>query len=172
MSIAEGLLLELEQECATARKFLERYPKGRDGWKPHDKSYTLQQLASHVAEVLSWTAPTLLQQEIDINPPGGEPFTPFLARDREAMLEAFDANVKASLEALPQVPDSAWGETWALKSGGETLMAMPRMAVYRGFIVSHLVHHRAQLGVYYRMLDIPVPGSYGPTADEPQGFAG
>jgi len=166
MAIRDALLPEYDHEMATTRSALERVPEGKSDWKPHEKSMTLSRLAGHLAEIPGWCAVTLEQDSIDTNPPGGSPMKPVMMTSRRELLELFDNNVAAGREALSKVSDEALMKPWALLSGGKKMMEMPRIAVLRGFILSHNVHHRAQLGVYLRLNDVPVPAMYGPSADE------
>lgn len=165
MSVSEMLLPEFDREMANARKALERVPEGRFGFKPHDKSMTLGRLASHIAEIPMWGEKTLTEELVDVAPDGQAPQALNLSSVQE-ILEAFDANVAAARKALAEAPDQAFGETWTLKRAGDTIFAMPRLAVLRGMVLNHLIHHRGQLTVYLRLNDVPVPALYGPSADE------
>jgi uncharacterized damage-inducible protein DinB len=160
------LLPEFDNEMALTRKTLERVPEDKFAWKPHEKSMTLGKLASHVAEVPSWLPYTLEMDSFDVAPPGQPPFQPADLPTRQAILEYFDKNVAAARAALAKVSDEALGRNWSLLRGGAPIFTMPRGAVLRGMILNHNVHHRAQLGVYLRMNDVPVPAIYGPSADE------
>ena len=166
MTIGQTMLPEYDHEMATTRKCLERFPEGKNDWTPHEKSMPLSRLASHTAEVPSWIAPTLAQDSLDLNPPEGDPYKPPHYETKEALLEAFDRDVAAGREALAAATDEQMMGMWSMLSGGEQIMSMPRIAVVRSFVMNHLIHHRAQLGVYYRLLGIPVPAIYGPSADE------
>lgn len=153
---------EFEHEAALTRKTLERVPLEQGDWKPHEKSFTLRQLASHLATIPSWTAVTLQQDELDMDPDDQAP----QFDTREAMLDAFDRSVEEARQVLADTSGEQLMGTWTLKSGGATVLSMPRVAVLRGFVLNHAVHHRAQLGVYLRLLGVPVPSIYGPSADE------
>ena len=166
MAIKEMLLPEFDQEMATTRKLLERVPENKPEWRPHAKSMTLARLAGHVSELPVWATMTLTQDSLDLNPPGGPSFAPAVMKSRQELLTSFDGNVKAAREALSGAQDQDFIKPWSLLKGGQTLFTMPKMAVLRSFVLSHTIHHRAQLGVYLRMNDIPLPPSYGPTADE------
>lgn len=168
MTIAQALLPEFDQEMTATRKLLERVPEDRFDWSPHEKSMTLGRLASHLAELPMWTAVTLEQDEFDMNPPEGEQQweSPQPASVRE-ILELFDRNAAEAREKIASAGDATFFAHWSLKSGGETLFAMPKMGVIRNFVLNHGIHHRGQLSVYLRLLDVPVPQTYGPTADEP-----
>jgi uncharacterized damage-inducible protein DinB len=164
--LAALLLPELDAEFASTRKLLERVPQGRNDWRPHAKSMTLSRLAAHVAEVPGWIPPTLTQDSLDIAPPGAPPYQSPELTTTAALLEAFDRNASAGRAALAAAPDNAFEQPWTFLYGGRAFWTKPRLDVYRSFCLNHLVHHRAQLGVYLRLLDIPIPGMYGPSADE------
>jgi uncharacterized damage-inducible protein DinB len=165
MAIKDALLPEFTQEMAVTRTVLERVPTDRADWKPHAKSMSLGELAMHLAEVPSWLGVTFGGSEFDTNPPGGTPYRSKAFTSTSALVAAFDANVVAGREALSHATDEQFMQPWALKSGGHVLMSMPRAAVVRGFVLNHLIHHRGQLSVYLRLLDVPLPSIYGPTAD-------
>jgi uncharacterized damage-inducible protein DinB len=166
MSLAAALLPEFDYEMANTRKALERVPFDRFDWKPHPKSPTLGWLAGHVANIPSWTEITLTQDALDINPPGQKPPSANPPKSREELLATFDKNREKAREALSKVSDAEFGKPWSLLSDGKVIFTQPRPAVLRGFVMNHLIHHRAQLGVYLRMNDVPVPALYGPSADE------
>jgi uncharacterized damage-inducible protein DinB len=166
VSYADALLPEFDQEMASTRKVLERVPEDKLNWKAHPKSNTIGWNANHIAEIPGWVEGTLTQLEWDFAPVGGEPYrTPNLAT-RKDLLEFFDKNVAAARKAIQTVKDDELGKTWSLLEGGKLIIAMPRAAVIRSFIINHLIHHRAISCVYYRINDIPVPGMYGPSGDE------
>lgn len=162
MAMVDALLPEFDHEMTTTRKLLERVPEDRIDWKPHPKSYSLGQLAQHVATIPMWGAVTLSQTELDLG--GGPP--PAQMRTRAELLAAFDQNAAATRSALLGRTDAELLVPWTLKNSGQTVFSMPRAAVWRGFVLSHLIHHRGQLSVYLRMQDVPVPSIYGPSADE------
>ena len=166
MSISKTILPEFDHEMANTRKTLERVPGDKFAWKPHEKSMTLGGLATHLANIPSWTAQTFDRDELDIAPPGQPPYRLEEAKSRDALLEAFDKNVSSARAALEAATDENWKGKWSLLMTGKTIFTLPRTAVMRGFVMNHLIHHRAQLGVYLRLLDVPVPSIYGPSADE------
>ena len=166
MALAQTLLPEFDYEMAGCRKTLERIPDGQFGYKPHPKSFTLGQLANHLATMPGWLVSTLKTTELDFASPETKAQMPAPVESREALLALFDRGVKEARAELAQAEDSAFGETWTGKNNGAVVLAMPRIAVYRGFIMNHAIHHRAQLGVYLRLLNLPVPSLYGPSADE------
>jgi uncharacterized damage-inducible protein DinB len=166
MSYSESILPEFEHEMANTRKTLERLPDDKFSWKPHEKSMTLGALATHLSHIPSWTKETFARTELDVAPPGEPPMRMEEKKSRDEVLSAFDENVKAARSALQTATDEAWRGKWSLLMGGKTIFTLPRTGVMRGFVMNHLIHHRAQLGVYLRLLDVPVPSIYGPSADE------
>jgi uncharacterized damage-inducible protein DinB len=166
MPLSHTLLPEFDQEMAHARKTLERVPEDKMSWKPHERSMTMGRLATHVAEVPGWGTITIHQDSFDLAPPGAPPYKAQILESRQAILELFDRNVAASREALSKTTDEQFMRRWTLLMGGNTVFTMSRIAVFRSMIMNHLIHHRAQLGVYLRMNDVPVPAIYGPSADE------
>ncbi|HEV8611974.1 MAG TPA: DinB family protein [Gemmatimonadales bacterium] len=168
MSISQLLLPEFDQEMATTRKILERVPEGKSDWQPHQKSMTLGRLAGHVAELAGWGANTLQQTELDFAPPGGTRYQPAIHITSAETLKLFDEGAKATRAALTKISDADLQVPWSLKRGGQTLLTMPRGAIFRTLVMNHIIHHRAQLGVFLRLNDVAIPGSYGPSADEPR----
>ena len=162
MPLVDMLLPEFDHEMATTRKLLERVPDDRLSWTPHAKSFTLGQLAQHVATIPMWGTMTLTLNELDLaggfeNPP---------AESRAALVKLFDNNAAKARMELTGKTDAELMAPWALKRGADTIFSMPKASVWRSFVMNHLVHHRAQLSVYLRMQDVPLPAMYGPTADE------
>jgi uncharacterized damage-inducible protein DinB len=166
MNISQSLLPEFDVEIASTRKTLERVPEGKADYKPHEKSMPMGRLAGHLSEIPAWVTMTLSQDELDMNPPGGTRYAPTVMSSRGELLAKFDDEVKKARETLASTSDEAMMRTWTLKNNGQKVMAMPRVAVMRSFVMNHMVHHRAQLGVYLRMNNVPVPSIYGPSADE------
>jgi uncharacterized damage-inducible protein DinB len=166
MSLTASMLPEFDHEAANTRRVLERVPGDRMSWRPHPKSWTMGQLASHVANLPTWTAMSIQQDSLDINPPGSPPPRTVQAASTAALLETFDANVTAARAALSGASDATLLSPWTLMSGGTPVFTMPKVSVVRSFVMNHLIHHRAQLCVYLRLNDIPVPGLYGPSADD------
>ena len=156
-------LPEFDHEFGETRKALDRVPEEKFDWKPHDKSFSLHDLAAHVAEVPRWTAVTLEQDGFDLD----APYERTVPETKAEILAHFDEGVAEARKVLAGTSGDTLMETWTMTKGGEVALAMPKAAVLRSFILNHNVHHRAQLGVYLRMLDVPVPGHYGPSADEP-----
>jgi uncharacterized damage-inducible protein DinB len=166
MSLGASMLPEFDHEMTATRRVLERVPADRFGWKPHAKSWTMGELAAHLANIPSWTSVTVERDSFDMSPAGEPPpRTPPVTSPLEAR-SRFDANVSAAREVIAAASDVALLSPWTLLAGGKAVFSLPRIAVLRRFVFSHVVHHRAQLGLYLRLNDIPVPNIYGPSADE------
>jgi len=166
MPISEALLPEFDHEMANTRKTLERVPDDKFGWKPHEKSGTMGWLAGHLAMIPHWTTVTIGQDSLDLAPPGAPPPQIPKLNSRKEVLETFDKNVAGARADIARASDAHLLKPWTLLKGGKTVITMPRIAVLRGFVMNHSIHHRAQLGVYLRLNNIPVPAIYGPSADE------
>src|ERR1044071_647017 len=166
MSICESLAAELRQEARTTRRILERVPEGSFDWKPHDKSRSVGRLAGHVAELPSLVVPALTQPELNFATGQYQPFNPTSTAE---LLEKFDRTVETAVEHLSKQSDESMGESWSLRSGDQTFFTATRAAAVRVLALNHVVHHRGQLSVYLRLLDVPVPSIYGPSADEAPG---
>jgi uncharacterized damage-inducible protein DinB len=162
MPLVDHLLPEFDHEMATTRKLLQRVPEDRLSWKPHVKSYSLGQLAQHVANIPYWGQLTLEHSELDlaVNPPMAE------LGSRAAILQLFEDRVAGTRKALLGKTDGELMAPWALKQGDHTVFTMPKATVWRSFVMNHIVHHRGQLSVYLRQQDVPLPSMYGPSADE------
>jgi uncharacterized damage-inducible protein DinB len=165
MPIAESILPEFDHETATTRTLLERVPGDKAEWKPHVRSMSLGQLAMHIANLPQWAAIALERTQFDTNPPGESRAASPAYDSAEALLETYDRNVAAARVLLARTTDGEFMVQWTLKNGGKTMFSMPRVAVFRSFVLNHAVHHRGQLSVYLRLLDVPLPSIYGPTAD-------
>ena len=166
MAISEALLPEFDQEMANTRKVLERVPGNRFEWRPHQKSGTMGWLAGHLANLPSWVQTTINCDELDLAPGGKTPEPPTLPTSTTELLASFDKNAAEARTVIAGASDSEFVKRWSLLKGGSTLMTLPKSAVLRSFVMNHLIHHRAQLGVYLRLNDISVPSTYGPSADE------
>ena len=160
MPLGASILPEFDQEMAITRRVLERVPSEKGSWKPHPKSFPLGHLAQLVSWMPGWIVNTLREPVLDLGKAGGYSF-----ETTDTLLQGFDANVTAAQAALRETPDDAWAVTWSLTRGGQTLWSAPRTVVVRNHL-NHLIHHRAQLTVYLRLIDVPVPATYGPSADE------
>jgi uncharacterized damage-inducible protein DinB len=165
--LTQSLLQELEFEIPATRKTLERVPEKFD-WAPHGKSMNLGRLAQHLAEIPDWAVKAITLDELDLAPPGAAPYKPPVLTSTAQILAEYDKNIAAAKAALAGTTDEHLMKPWSLKMGGKTLMTLPRVAVVRNFVLNHNVHHRAQMGVYLRLNDVPVPSVYGPSADEGQ----
>jgi uncharacterized damage-inducible protein DinB len=165
MGLSESFLPEFDQEMANTRKTLARVPEDKLDWRPHEKSMTMGGLATHLANLPSWAAHGINLDELDVAP-NGVPFRVEQIKSRAEALENFDRNVADARAAITGASDEHLFKPWSLLSNGQTIMTMPRVAVLRSFVMNHMIHHRAQMGVYLRLNDIPVPSVYGPTADE------
>ena len=165
--IAQQTLMQFDHIVAGCRATLEAVPDDRLDWRPHEKSWTLGELATHVAMLPNWTVATLTMSEFDVAPDGdGPPQNPVLKSAAE-LVAALDESVAAARETIEATSDEVFAGTWTLKVAGEDRFSMPKTVVMRSFVLDHLIHHRAQLGVYLRLLDVPVPQMFGPTADYP-----
>ncbi|HVA16574.1 MAG TPA: DinB family protein [Candidatus Dormibacteraeota bacterium] len=165
MAIRDGILPEFDQEVANTRKVLERVPEGRPVYKPHEKSMPMGRLAGHTAELPGWAKETILQNSIEIRQ--GDPKNVALVMiSRKQLLEEFDKRAAAGRAAIAGASDEELMKPWSLIANGKTIFTLPKIAVLRGFVMNHMIHHRAQLGVYLRLNDVPVPSIYGPSADE------
>jgi uncharacterized damage-inducible protein DinB len=164
MAIRDMLLPEFDQEMANTRKMLERLPDGRFDFQPHQKSFKLNRLAGHVADLPSWVGHTMNTELLELSP---DQFQPFEPRNRAELLQKFDKEVSEARAAISKASDEELNKIWSMTWDGKTVMTMPRISVLRTVIMNHMIHHRAQLGVYLRLMDIAVPGMYGPSADEP-----
>lgn len=158
---------ELDQEMANTRRMLERVPDDRLDYRPHEKSYTLLELASHIANLPNWATMTLESTELDLE----RPFDWQPPTSTDELLAEFDRTSAEARTALDAATAEDLTVPWTLRSGDHTIFTMPRAAVLRSFVLNHLIHHRAQLSVYLRLLDVPVPGMYGPSADDQAAMA-
>jgi uncharacterized damage-inducible protein DinB len=165
-ALTNFFLAELDREVRPTRKMLERVPFERPAWRPHERSMALNGLATHVANLPSWTVLTLNQDELDIAPVGQPPYKMEPFASRKELLAAFDKNVAEARTALEQSSDERLEEDWTLMAGGHKIFTDSRKMVLRQYVFNHIAHHRAQLGVYLRLNGIPVPATYGPSADE------
>jgi uncharacterized damage-inducible protein DinB len=166
MAIGDGLLPEFDQEMANTRRTLERVPDDKLAWKPHPKSGAMGWLAGHLAQLPNWAALTLAGDSFDLEPGGVAPTPPPLPKSRQEILDMFDKHVAAGRSAIAGASDEQLLKPWTLLKNGQAILTLPRIAVLRSFVLNHLIHHRAQLGVYLRLNDLPVPSIYGPSADE------
>jgi uncharacterized damage-inducible protein DinB len=166
MAIKEALLPEFDHEMSNTRKTLERVPDDKFGWKPHEKSGTMGWLAAHIANIPGWTVPTIGVDQLDVAPADGPRYEMPQPQSRQGILELFDKNVADARKSIAETNDEHLLKPWTLLATGKQMFTAPRIGAIRGFIMNHTIHHRAQLGVYLRLNDIPVPAIYGPSADE------
>ena len=160
MPIGQSMIPEFDQEMATTRRVLERVPSDKGTWKPHEKSFSIGHLAQLVARMPGWITLTVKHPKLDLSQGAAYSY-----ETTDTLLAEFDRHVREGREALASVTDEQMAKPWSLTMGDKTLMTLPTGVVVRQNI-NHLVHHRGQLTVYLRLLDIPVPSVYGPTADE------
>lgn len=168
MTIAQIFLAEFDAEMRNTRRMLECIRDEILAFQPHPKSMTLRRLAGHISEMPAWGAITVKSTELDIRPVHGRAFEPFEASTCAETLAFFDRNVAEAKKAIAGTSDAALQATWTLLARGEPLFAMPRSQVLKSMVLNHIIHHRAQLSVYLRMKDVPIPGMYGPSADDQQ----
>lgn len=164
MPLIDALLPEFDREMSLTRRALERVPDGQFEWRPHPTSVTLGRLAEHLTEMPLWATTTMAQAELDASqqrPPGYKsPST------RAEVLAQFDASLKAARPQLVNKTDAEFAAPWTLKNGSKEVFTAPKAMVMRNFVLNHMIHHRGQLMVYFRMLGVPVPSTYGPSGDE------
>jgi len=166
MAIAQTLLPEFDHEMAGCRTALARIPAGQFAYKPHARSFSLGELANHLAAIPGWVASTMDRTHLDFSAPETRASMPAPVSTPEGLLALFDQGVADARARLAAASDPDYQVVWSGLNEGKVLFAFPRIAVLRSFILNHAIHHRAQLCVYLRMLDVPVPALYGPSADE------
>ncbi len=165
MELRNGLMAEIKHEAASTRKILERVPLDKLTWKPHEKSMELGKIAKHVASIYSWISRAITTDELDFAK--GRPPQPPDFKTTAELLAILDHNVNQALKDVETTSNETFMKPWSLREGEKVYMTMPKAAVVRNLALNHSVHHRGQLSVYLRLLNVPVPGMYGPTADEP-----
>lgn len=162
MSQTQIFLKELDQESQTTRKMLQRVPHDKYDWQPHEKSMTIRQLATHIAELPSWISMTLNTSELDF---AKNPYQPVMVNDTDQLMNYFERMLLDGRAYLARATDEELLPDWTLRNGAEIYSKSPKSEVIR-MTISQIIHHRAQLGVYLRLLNVPIPGSYGPSADD------
>jgi uncharacterized damage-inducible protein DinB len=162
-SVADAIYTDLDQEISTTRRTLERFPPGHNDWRPHDKSMPLAKLASHVAGLPAFATAIVTTEQMDFSK--GE-YVSYSCASAAELLNVFDTTVASLRAALMAADVESLSGTWTLRNGDHVVGAGRKSDLVRSIAINHMVHHRAQLGVYYRMLDVPVPATYGPSADE------
>lgn len=160
------MLPEFDHEMATTRRVLERCPDGKFDYKPHTKSFALGRLAAHITNIPTWVGLMLGADHLDIDPPGGNNWQIPEPETAAELVAVFDQNVTAARAALEGATDAQMMGSWSLLKAGQPIFTQPRIGVIRGMVMNHMVHHRGQLSVYFRLNDVPVPSIYGPSADE------
>jgi uncharacterized damage-inducible protein DinB len=166
MSFTEALLPEFDREIGHTRGSLERVPADKFSWKPHEKSTPMGRLAMHIALLPTWITETIKKDSLDIAPPGAPPYKMPEVTTTKELLEIFDKGVAEARSCLANTNDARLAKPWSLLMTGRTIFTLPRTVVLRSTVMNHLIHHRAQLGVYLRLNNVPVPAIYGPSADE------
>jgi len=166
MKLSELFLPEFDNEIQGVRKTLERVPDGKFDWKPHSKSGTMGWLAGHLANLPWWATVTIQQDSLDLMPGGKAMELPPAPKSNKELLAMFEAKAAEGRAALAAASDEELRKPWTLYKAGQQVLQMPKFVVLRNFVLNHMVHHRAQLGVYLRLNNIAVPAIYGPSADE------
>jgi uncharacterized damage-inducible protein DinB len=166
MSIGQSLLPEFDIEMANTRRTLERVPDEKFSWKPHPKSAEMGWLANHLSNLASWSTIALTSDSLDVAPKDGPTLKIDPVTSTQALLQVFDKNVADARAAIGAATDEQLMSNWTLLKGGQTVLTLPKVGVLRSFVMNHMIHHRAQLTVYLRLNDVPVPSIYGPSADE------
>lgn len=165
MALKDSLLPEFDHEMGVTRKLLDRLPDADLGWKPHQKSFSLGELAAHLAQIPHWSAAILDQPSYDLES-GGDDARQAPTKGAD-VVKAFDQSVAAARATLAGKSDGELMAAWTLKKGGQDMFTLPVIAAFKSFIINHSIHHRGQLSVYLRLRDVPLPAIYGPSADEP-----
>ncbi len=166
MGLSDAFLPEFDHEMQNTRRLLDRIPESRLEWKPHPKSMSLGALASHIVDVPMWCKSITGSDSFDLAPPGVPAPPPSALKTRAELCSRFDENVRMARASLGTVTDMSWMRPWSLLKGGQTLFTLPRVVVFRTWVMSHLIHHRGQFTVYLRLNDVPLPQIYGPSADD------
>jgi uncharacterized damage-inducible protein DinB len=161
MRAIDSILTELDQEAQTTRRVLERIPDDKLGWKPHAKSFSLGQLGLHIARLPGGLTAAIASDAMEV-PSFAQPEP----KSRQEILDTFSQGLASAKETLKNMDDARLAATWKLTKNGKVLMSLPRVAFLRSILLNHGYHHRGQLSVYLRMLDVPLPSIYGPSADE------
>lgn len=163
MSLAQQFIAEIQQEAAATKRLLAIVPWEKGDYKPHEKSMTLKRLASHVAEINGWWKECLVQDELDFAKDNSQPK---VYNSIEEIVACHDELVQKAVAILQNTPDEEFSKPWTMRQGEQIFFSLPKAVVVRTWCLNHLYHHRGQLTVYLRLLDIPLPGTYGPSADE------
>ena len=164
MAIKDAFIGELKYESALTKKMLERVPMDKKEWKPHEKSMTLGKLATHVAEISHWVSDIIHIDDYDFAKNFN--FNPRIVSSTEELLDIFQTNLDKAIADLSGMNDDDFSKKWVVRRGEQVMYDTPKKIAIRGWALNHMIHHRGQLSVYLRLLDVPVPGMYGPSADE------
>src|SRR4030095_6088936 len=163
MATKDAFISELKHESSLTKKILERVPQDKKEWKPHEKSMTLGRLATHVAEIFHWISRVVSMDEFDFLVQG---FSSYTAASQEELMTIFNEKLNKAIVDLQTMDDESFNKIWTVRRGEQIMFTTPKKIAIRGWALNHMIHHRGQLSVYLRLLDIPVPGMYGPSADE------
>ena len=163
MALKEALIAELKHEAALTKKMLEKVPMDKSDWKPHEKSMTLGRLATHIAEIPHWISDIIYIDEYDF---AARPFQSYVAVSTDDLLRIYQEKLDKAIADLQQINEEDFNKRWVVRFGERIVYDLPKKVALRGWAYNHLFHHRGQLSVYLRLLDVPVPGMYGPSADE------
>ena len=163
MPLKDSLIAELKQESSSTKKMLEKVPLDKKDWKPHEKSMTLGRLATHVADTTHWASDIIHIDDFDFMK---DYKTRPNANSQEELIATFQANLDKAIADLEAMTDEDFNKPWTVRRGEQVMFSLPKKVAIRGWAFNHLIHHRGQLSVYLRLLNIPVPGMYGPSADE------
>ena len=164
MPLKEALIAELKHESSSTRKLLEKVPLDRKDWKPHEKSMTLGRLATHVAEITHWVSDIVNVSDFDFMKDFN--FQPRTAETTDDLLHIFETNLNKAIADLSSTKDEEFDNKWTVRRGEQVMFSTPKKVSIRSWALNHMIHHRGQLSVYLRLLDVPIPGMYGPSADE------
>jgi len=163
MAYKDDLIAELKYESSLTQKMLERVPLEKKEWQPHEKSFTLGRLATHVAEIPQWISRIITIDDWDFEARG---FSRLIAQSKQELMDIFQDRLGTAITDLGSMSDVDFEKIWIVRRGEQMRRETPKRIAIRGWGFSHLIHHRGQLSVYLRLLDVPVPGMYGPSADE------
>jgi uncharacterized damage-inducible protein DinB len=164
MLLKDAFIAELQFEYSLTRKMLERVPLDKKDWRPDEKSMTVGRLATHIAETSHWVSDVINIDDFDFKKHYS--FNPVTASSKEELLQILQANLEKAIADLAATSDAELDKTWTVRQGDHIVSQIPKKAGIRGWAISHMIHHRGQLSVYLRLLGVPVPGMYGPSADE------
>jgi uncharacterized damage-inducible protein DinB len=163
MPLKDAFIAEMKHESVMTKKILERVPMDKKDWKPHEKSMTLGKLASHIADIPHWVSDIINIDEFDFH----VHYKPMIASTMEELMSLYQEKLDGAIADLEKMNDEDLNKMWLVRGGDKVFFNLPKAAAIRGWGFSHLFHHRGQLSVYLRLLDVPIPGMYGPSADEP-----